>query len=346
MSAIAPHERTEVLPPNANPFESAPAPATINEGTVTIESQRAIAEVKARVVMARQFPRNQGQAYMNAMQSCKRKGLADVAIFRFPRGGGQVEGPSIRLAEELARCWGNIEYGIRELSRSEGKSEMQAFAWDMETNTLSTQNFTVSHIRDKRGGGAKLTDERDIYEITANMGARRLRARILAVLPPELVDDAVAACMETRTSNIKQNLQDNLRKMMQAMSGLGVTGEMLTGYLGHDVMQSTPDEVSDLRGVYEAIKNGMGKVGDYFGMDKPKMVANTADPFASEKKAEPKKAATILARLKAAKTFEDVQALTAEAEAAVEAADKAGNTDEAATIDGALQEALRRTGKN
>ena len=342
-NTIPPHERTEILEPEANPFASAPAAQTLNEGTVTIESQRAIAEVKARVVMARQFPRDQGQAYMTAMNSCKRKGLADVAIYRFPRGGGPVEGPSIRLAEELARCWGNIEYGIRELSRSEGKSEMMAFAWDMETNTLSTQNFTVNHIRDKRGGGQRLTDERDIYEVTANMGARRLRARILAVLPPELVDDAVAACMKTRANEIGANLQDSIRKMMQAMSGLGVTGAMLTAYLGHDVMQSTPDEVNALRGVFEAIKNGMGKIGDYFGADKPKAVANEADPFGGQTKAS---APAITDRLKAAKTIADVQALSDEAESAIEQADKNGNTDLAAQIDGALQDALKRTGKN
>lgn len=346
MNNMPPHERTEILPPDANPFGNAPAAPSLNEGTVAIESQRAIAEVKARVVMARQFPRNQGAAYMNAMQSCKRKGLADVAIFRFPRGGSQLEGASIRLAEELARCWGNIEYGIRELSRSEGKSEMQAFAWDMETNTLSTQNFTVNHVRDKRGGGAKLTDERDIYEITANMGARRLRARILAVLPPELVDDAVAICKETRSSHIQQNLQDNLRKMMLAMSGLGVTAEMLGGYLGHDVMQSTPDEVSDLRGVYEAIKGGMSKVGDYFGADKTKAIGNSADPFSAPSKKENGEKAHITKRLNAAKTLEQVQALTDEAEGLISSYDKAGNTDEAASIDGALQDALKRTGKN
>ena len=43
-------------------------------------------------------------------------------LHAFPRAGETVSGPSIRLAEMLAAVWGNIEYGIRELSRKEGAS--------------------------------------------------------------------------------------------------------------------------------------------------------------------------------------------------------------------------------
>ena len=61
----------------------------------------------------------------------------------------------IRLAEELARCWGNIDYGLRELSRRAGESEMEAYAWDLETNTMSSQKFTVKHIREMEAAGMK-----------------------------------------------------------------------------------------------------------------------------------------------------------------------------------------------
>ena len=43
---------------------------------------------------------------------------------------------------------------LRELSRRAGESEMEAYAWDLETNTMSSQKFTVKHIRDTRAGRA------------------------------------------------------------------------------------------------------------------------------------------------------------------------------------------------
>ena len=112
----------------------------INQGTVAIEASRAIAEAQGKLVIAKKFPRNEIAAYAKAMEACQRPTMAAKAFYSFPRGGQTVEGPTIRFAEELARCWGNIDYGIKELSRDDGKSEMQAYAWDLETNAQSVQN--------------------------------------------------------------------------------------------------------------------------------------------------------------------------------------------------------------
>ena len=152
----------------------------INQGTVAIESSRAMVEAQGKLLLAKQFPRNYTQSYTKAIEACQRKGFAESAFYSYPRGKETVTGVTIRFAEELARCYGNMDYGIKELSHEDGRSEMQAYAWDLETNTISSQNFTVEHIRETRYGNNKLTSQRDIYEKTANDGARRLRSRILA----------------------------------------------------------------------------------------------------------------------------------------------------------------------
>ena len=145
----------------------------INQGTVAVESSRAIAEAQGKLIIAKKFPRDEVVAYAKAMQACQRPKMAATAFYSYPRGGSTVSGASIRFAEELARCWGNVDYGIKELSRDGGKSEMQAYAWDMETNTISVQNFTNPHQRESGGKMVKLTSDRDIYEINAHMAARR-----------------------------------------------------------------------------------------------------------------------------------------------------------------------------
>ena len=145
----------------------------INQGVVAVESSRAIAEAQGKLMISKSFPRNYTSAYAQAIEACKRKSFAEKAFYSYPRGGESVNGVTIRFAEEMARAYGNLDYGIKELSHDKGKSEMQAYCWDLETNTISQQNFTVEHIRETRKGNIDLTSQRDVDELNANHGARR-----------------------------------------------------------------------------------------------------------------------------------------------------------------------------
>src|SRR5690606_11464831 len=139
-----------------------------------------------------QIPRDLASAVAAMRESCSQPALAERAFFRFPRGGHVVTGPSVHLARELARCWGNVQYGVQEMRRDDaaGTSEMQAWAWDVQTNTRSSHTFIVPHKRDKRDGPEKLVDMRDIYENNANNAARRLREAIFAVVPMWFTEQA------------------------------------------------------------------------------------------------------------------------------------------------------------
>ena len=240
----------------------------INQGTVAIEASRAIAEAQGKLVIAKRFPRDEVAAYNRVAQACQRKGIAEKAFYSYNRGGSAVNGPTIRFAEELARCWGNIDYGIKELSQDDGKSEMQAYAWDLETNAQSVQNFTNPHIREVGGKAKVLTSQRDIYEINANMGARRLRSRILAILPTDLVDMAIAECKKTLAGNNDEPLIDRVKKMVVAFGKIGVTQEQIETRLKRKVETMTVDDFTDYIGIYNAIKQGESKIADWFEAEK------------------------------------------------------------------------------
>ena len=248
-----------------NPFQRRELSQHANAGTIEIESSRAVAEAQGKLVIAKRFPRNQALAYEEAMQACRRPGLAEDAFWSFPRGRETLTGSSIHLARELARVWGNIDYGIRELSRKDGVSEMQAYAWDLQTNALVTQNFTVRHWRDTKSGGYALTDERDIYELTANQGSRRLRSCIFAVLPSDLVKDAEEECKKTLAGNNDEPIKDRVRRMVGGFSKIGVSAAMIEARLGHSLDAVLPEELADLRSIYTSIKNGVTAAGEWFG---------------------------------------------------------------------------------
>lgn len=240
----------------------------INQGTVAIEASRAIAEAQGKLVIAKRFPRDEVTAYAKAMEACQRPSMAEKAFYSFPRGGQTVEGPTIRFAEELARCWGNIDYGIKELSQDEGKSEMQAYAWDLETNAQSVQNFTNLHQREVGKKMQVLTSLRDIYENNANMATRRLRARILAILPGWFVDDAIKACKATLKKMVEGDVElplaDRVKHLVLKFQKYGVTKEQIENRLKKKIDTMTADDFVEYTGIFNAIKQGESKVAEWF----------------------------------------------------------------------------------
>lgn len=239
---------------------------TGREALVEVAAERAAQEVQAAMVVARRFPRDENKAFTRIMQSCQRKKLAEQATYAYPRGGSMVTGPSIRLAEALAQGWGNIDFGILELEQREGESTVMAYCWDLETGTRQTKVFQVPHVRQTKDGLKSLTDPRDIYEMVANQGARRLRACILGVIPGDVVDAAVEQCQKTLTSGHKEPLKDRIRKLAATFGNeFGVGQSMLEARLGHKLDVTSEQEMVQLRAVYRSLKDGMAQVGDFFG---------------------------------------------------------------------------------
>lgn len=250
-----------------NPFNAPTAPQ--HNGMVESKAHREATEVQAMVVMAKQFPRNQIQAMDRILNACTRQSLAEGAVYSYPRGGQNVEGPSIRLAEVLAQNWGNIDFGIREISQSNGESTVEAYAWDLETNTRQVKVFQVPHKRFAGGKTKNLTDPRDIYEIVANNGARRLRACILGVIPGDVVEAAVAQCGTTLAANVDLS-EESIKKMLEAYSQYGVTAEMVQLRYQCRIEAIRPAQFLELRKIYTSIKDGMSKASDWFAVPETK----------------------------------------------------------------------------
>lgn len=244
------------------------AVAAMQSATTEMVVSRQAQEVQAAMIVAKRFPRDETASWNRIMTACKRPGLAENARYEYPRGGENVTGPSIRLAEAMAQAWGNLDFGVIELDQKIGESTVMAYCWDLETNTRQTKIFTVPHIRQTKKGAKTLTDPRDIYEMVANQGARRLRACILGIIPKDVVDDALDQCTQTLTSG-KEPLIDRVRKMVAVFhEKLGVPQSCLEEYIGCKVEAFTEQSIIRLRGVYTAITEGRADREDYFNLPK------------------------------------------------------------------------------
>ncbi len=242
------------------------APAARSVGAELIASREA-QEVQVAMVAAKRFPRDVYNAYNRIIQDCKRRTLAEKAMYEYPRGGQTVTGPSIHLARAIARSWGNLDSGFKVLEQNATESTVMAYCWDLETNYRETKVFTVKHVRESKKGAFPLTDSRDIYELIANQSARRERSCILSVIPQDVVDAAVGQCNATLQGDGKMTKEDAVRDIIRRFSEqYGVTKEMLEAYIGRKAEAFTVQSVNRLRGVYTALKDGTASVEQYFDM--------------------------------------------------------------------------------
>ena len=247
-------------------------------GSVLAASNEAseLAAVKGQVFMAKQYPRDIEFSWQKILTECQRTTLAEKAVYSFPRGKETVTGPSIRLAEVLARNFGNIKFSYDVLERrpmkgrEPGASVIRAWAWDLENNVMVERKFEVKHYRAIKGGGYNLTDDRDIYELEANMASRRIRACILQIIPGDITDAAVAACRQTATSGIAQLMSDKaqrpklIAKMIRLFEKMGVNKDDLEDFLNCKSDDWNADHMMRLKEVKNSLDDNTVTLGDYF----------------------------------------------------------------------------------
>ena len=233
-----------------------------NASTMVAQT-REMAEAISAMQMAKAFPRNVVQARDRILNACTRPKLAEVACYTYARGGTEVTGPSIRLAEMLAQNWGNMTFGVRELEQRNGESTCEAFAWDMETNARQTKVFQVPHLRYTKNGTKRLSDPRDIYELVANQGARRVRACILGVIPGDIVEEAVQQCDLTLKTKFEVT-PERIKSLTEKFAEFDVTTEQIEAKIQCRIQAIKPAQLASLGKIYNSLKDGMSKPTDWF----------------------------------------------------------------------------------
>lgn len=265
-------ERQQVVV--ANPFgEDTETPQRATGALISVEQQRAIAEVQARMIIARSNPRDPLRAVDMILEDCRRPSLAEAALYSYARGGTSIEGPSIQLLQAIARRWGNLASGVREISRRGEYSECVAYAWDLESGYYDERFFQVRHWRDTRSGGYRLTDERDIYEAMMNSGQRRKRAALEAVIPGDVVQAAIEQCEQTLRAKADTS-PEGIKRMLATFATIGVTKEQIETRCQCRAEAIRPAQLVHLRKIVQSIRDGMSDPNDWF----PAPDGATAEP--------------------------------------------------------------------
>lgn len=220
--------------------------------------------------IAKQMPRNIAEVEAKIKAMCSHETLAEKAFFSYTRGGGEITGETIHLANACMAAYGNIESGWKKIGESVNEkgivcSDCEAYCFDKENNIIRKIAFSVPHFREtKKGGGYALTSDRDIYELCANMASRRMRACMWGVLPEFIKTLASEQCKKTLAID-KKSIEERLKAMLEKYSFLGVTEEMLEKKMGHSLSECTTNEIIYLRNLYNSLTNNIVTVEDQFG---------------------------------------------------------------------------------
>ncbi len=230
--------------------------------------------VEAKFIVAIKRPRNPDTARDRMLRDCKRPRFAESAIYRLPRAGKEIVGPSIRLAEAMLRHWGNVDIGSPTLYDDEEKRIVRVSVTDLESNLSYSRDITIRKAVERRSlrKGQRALSHRTnsqgqiVYTVAATddeilakeaaLVSKWIRNLGLRLIPPDIKEEALDIIADTIRSRIKEDPDAEKKRLMDGFSELGVKPTDLVDYLGHSLDAVVPAELETLRGVFVALRDG------------------------------------------------------------------------------------------
>lgn len=243
------------------------------ETAATASAEQAKALVFAHYELALRHPRNIEQARQDLLKECKRPRFAEGAVYNKPIGRG-VQGLSIRWAEAAVRCFRNILTINTTTFDDAEKRIVNVRTIDVETNIAYASDVTITKTVERK----KLKDgeipissrmnsqNQKIYIIPASdddilnkQGAlisKALRNNVTRIIPGDIQDECMEEALATQGNAAAEDPDAAKRKILDSFASISVSADELKDYLGHDCDKLTPKEITELRGIYSAIRDG------------------------------------------------------------------------------------------
>ena len=255
--------------------------------SATALAASARASIQARVWLAAERPRSLPRVQDIILAQMKRPSLAAAAVYRIERGkkktdSGEwvtnyVEGPSIKLANALRIAMGNLGTEDVVVADDPDYRTIAITCIDYETNSSETRQVVVTKTIERKGHKGKPPDreiigsrknsygdtvylcratEAEIQEAANSASARARRNAILALVPADLVEDAVKLAKQVMSSTAAQTRVATIAKLKAAFAKLGVNQAALAEYLGRSIDDATAEDLMGLEMLSTAISDG------------------------------------------------------------------------------------------
>jgi hypothetical protein len=219
-------------------------------------------EIDQQIKTAKTYPRVLSQVLSNIdTMATYDKEVAESCFYALPRGGKTITGLSVRFAEIVASCWGNLRAGARIISNDGKLITAQGLIHDLETNVAITVEVSRK-ITDKYGK----TFSQDMQIVTANACCSiAFRNAIYKAVPSSLFKGTVDKIKEVSIGKAI-DLQTSRENAMKNFKALNVEEsdvfKLLKVKKEDDIDR---DKLFILKGVFNAIKDSEITIEEAFG---------------------------------------------------------------------------------
>ncbi len=192
------------------------------------------AEIDMQIATAHAFPRSITKFIRDVKSlATVTPEIAESCMYALPRGNKTVSGPSIRLAEIVASCYGNLRTGARVILNDGKHVTAQGITHDLEKNIMHTEEVRRSILQhewipdpEKPGkskkSGKMVTMNEDMQTVTGRAAcAIAYRNSVFKVVPAALIEDILDEIRKIIKGDI-QTLGERRDKAIKYFTDLGV----------------------------------------------------------------------------------------------------------------------------
>jgi hypothetical protein len=219
---------------------------------MAIVSASVRAELDQQIVTARANPRSIKRFVNECLDlACLSEEVASECYFVLPRGGKNIEGPAVRLAEIVQYAWGNSQSGSQVIDEGEEFVTAQGVFYDLERNNRVTA-VVKRRILDSHGRRYNI----DMIGVTGQAACSVARRNaIFQGVPKALWNPIYLAARKLAAGDIK-SLVTNRTEALNYLARRGVTQETVIAALGVGGIEDIGlDELATIRGMITAIKD-------------------------------------------------------------------------------------------
>ncbi len=219
-------------------------------------------EIDIQIATARRYPRSIKAFRDQALEAATLdEDTAASCFYALPRSGKTVEGPSARLAEIVASCWGHLRIDARVVGEDARFVTSRAVAWDTQANVA-----VAFEVRRRITDKSNRTFNDDMIGVTSNAASSiALRNAVFKVVPSPFWRPIYLACRKVAVGDAK-TLTAKRTQVIERFAKMGVTAPMIFALLevrGEEDI--TLEHLSTLIGIGTAIRDGDTTIDQAFG---------------------------------------------------------------------------------
>lgn len=235
------------------------------------------AEIEAGYILAMKSPRDENTCRIKIVMVCKNLQFAETAMYKKPLGRGQdkkeITGLSIRFAEEAIRLWKNIKTVQTVIYDDFRRRVMKVTVIDLESNVSYSRDITLEKVVERKTSSGRVVlserlnsygervftvvaTEDEIFQKEAALVSKMIRTNALRLIPEHIRSEAEATIKSVVKSGIDQDPAAAKRKILDSFAKQGIMPENVEAYLGGSLEIVTKEQLLDLQGVYNLLKEG------------------------------------------------------------------------------------------